>query len=39
MVLMGNYLIDQQEILQMGHQEAYDFICRISNNNHYEPQQ
>ena len=24
---------------KMGHQEAYDFICRISDNSHYEPQQ
>ena len=35
MVLVGNYPRDQQESFKMGHQEAYDFRFRISDNSHY----
>ena len=39
MVLMGNFPRYQQESFKMGHQETYDFICKKSDNSHYEQQQ
>ena len=37
MVLMGNYLRDQQKTSKMSHQEVYDFKFRIYENIHHEP--